>query len=143
MQYKREKDSIGYINYSMLRTNIMDKKYDYVVDSYSKYWYFDKENCNITYDASWSFKFLEEFGDTLQIERKKYMNKIITTDVEKIIIKDANLYNKKIINIARAAMPYSVRLKEFKELIKEEIVEIRVGDYRGMSEVVYKYGDVI
>ncbi|MBC2580532.1 hypothetical protein [Clostridium sp. DJ247] len=138
MQSAAEKDKIAYINYSILRTNIMDRKYMHLVDAFNKYWYFDIQECSTEYDTSWAFDFLEEFEKELEEIRKLYMNKISAPDIDKIKLKETKLYNQYIIDLAKYSMPEAIKLKEYKEIHKEDIVEIRVGEYRGSSELVYK-----
>lgn len=138
MQSQGEKARIGYINYSILRTNIMEKNYEYSIDSFDKYWYFDKVECSTTYDVYWTFKFLEEFGQEIEKKRKQYFNKIIKSDIEKIVNKEISIYDNQIKTIARIAILYAVQSEEYKEISKEDVVEIRIGEYYGISKLIYK-----
>lgn len=137
-QLKGKKESIGYIQYSMLRTNIMEKKYEYVVHAFDTYWYFDEENCSVKYDVKWIFKSLDELEDELEEKRVLYMNKITKADIDKIKLKQLEVYNKILAAIAKYAMAEAVRLKEFEDILLDEVLEVRFGEYRGTSEVIYK-----
>ncbi|WP_411680963.1 hypothetical protein [Clostridium thailandense] len=137
-QLKGEKEGIGYIQYSMLRTNIMEKKYEYVVHAFDTYWYFDEENCSVEYDVKWIFKFLDELEDELEEKRVLYMNKITKADIDKIKLSQLEVYNKILAAVAKYAIPRAIRLKEFEDILLDEVLEVRFGEYRGTSEVIYK-----
>ncbi len=138
MQEENKKEKIGYITYSMLRTEILEKNYIYTIEAFNGFWFFDKKECEAKYDVSWAFKFLDELWTELEQQRKVYMNLILAADVEKIILKEAENYNQYIVTLARYAAEKIKDLKEFESVEKEEELEIRVGEYMDFSEVVYK-----
>ena len=73
----------------------------------------------------------------LKEKRKYYLNTILEPDVEIMALKTVDLYNKSIVKLARDIMPEAIKVKEYQEIEKEESVEIRVGEYKSISEVVY------
>ncbi len=138
IQSRNEKGKIGYITYSMMRTAIAEKKYSYLVEAFDKEWFLDLDPCNSTYDAGWAFGFLDELRLELEEKRKLYFGTIVTCDVDNMIQAEAAKFNEYIISLARYAMPKAVLLKEYQDIIREEELEIRVGEYRDASESVYK-----
>lgn len=137
MQDKGEKEKIGYITYSMLRTNIIDGKFAYLIEGFDKLWFFDRAECREEYDASWAFVFLKEFEEELIIKSKPYINKITKPDIERFKLKETVFYNNWVVELAKDAMFEAAKLTEFKEILKEDVLEIRVGEYKGHSEIVY------
>jgi hypothetical protein len=132
------KARIGYITYSMRRTYLVDRNYNYVIEAYDKDWFFDPQPCQETYDAGWAFSYLGELEDELNQLRKLYMNKIFQPDVERVTLQAAEQFHAYIVKLAKDAVPpRAVRLPEFKEMNREDSLEIRVGEYKGISEVVY------
>lgn len=138
MQLKKEKGKIGYITYSMLRTAIAERKHTYLLEAFNENWFLDFEECYAQYDASWAFSYLEALRTELEEKRKLYFGTIVTSDIENMIQAEAGKFNEYVISLARYAMPKAVGLKEYQEIDKEEELEVRVGEYRDMSEVVYK-----
>lgn len=138
MQKAGNKSKIGYITFSLLRTNILEKKYVYALDAYSNLWFFDRCECQVEYDVNWAFKFLDDFEEELEEKRKHYINKILKPDVEKIKLKEVDLYNERIVKLARYAISEAVRTQAYLDIDKEEVLEVRVGEYKGFSEVVFK-----
>lgn len=138
MQSIEEKEKIAYITYSMLRTEILEKNYVYRIEAFNSLWFFDKKECEIKYDASWAFKFLNELWTDLEEEKKVYMSLVTSSDIEKIILKEAEKYNQYIIALGRYIGRKLEEVEEFKDIQKEEELEVRVGEYMDVSEVVYK-----
>lgn len=138
MQSKNSKGKIAYITYSMLRTEILQKNYMYLVEAFDKSWFLDDKRCSINYDSTWAFKFLDEFEEALEKKRIEYMNLITSADVEKIKLEEAQNYNYFIKELAKYSLENSKEIEEFEKIDKEEKMQIRVGEYMDVSEVVYK-----
>lgn len=133
-----EKGKIGYITYSMLRTEILEGRHRYLVEATDNRWFLDDHVCEAEYDASWAFRFLDEFERSLEQARKVYMNVITQADLETIKLQEALNYHQYVIRFIRYAMSYAVALPEYTEMEKAEEFEIRVGEYFDRSEIVYK-----
>ncbi|WP_096464352.1 pentapeptide repeat-containing protein [Aneurinibacillus soli] len=138
MQLQSQKDKIGHITYSMLRTEIQEGRYGYLIEASDSSWFFDPIECQDEYDASWAFQFLERLVEYLEEKRRNYMGTITRMDIEKIRNKEAEKYNQYVAILAQYAMPYGIALLEYKDIDKEEEVEVRVGEYMDISEIVYK-----
>ncbi|GLI05959.1 hypothetical protein YDYSG_19890 [Paenibacillus tyrfis] len=137
MQSAGKKAKIGYINYSMRRTYLMERKHEHVVEAFDKDWYFDTYPCRGTYDSEWVFKYLDALEDELEQLGKKYMGKIIKPDIERIKLEAAGAFNRLVVDMASYAMPGAIRLKEYQDMACEPGLEVRVGEHKGISEVVY------
>lgn len=136
MQTKKEKGKIGYISYSMLRSEILEKNYTYLIEAFDEKWFFDYKECHGNYYTNWAFKFLDNLEEELQEARKIYAGYITALDIEKIKLQEGEKYNEYIVKLARYAL-FNRNLDVFKEIEKEEEVEISVGEYRDLSEIVY------
>lgn len=138
LQLEGVKDKIAHIEFSLLRVRILEKRYSYLIDAYSSLYYLDKTECKSEYDVSWAFKYLEDFLEQLEQARKRYMNKILRPDIERIMLNEICHYNDYIVKLARYAMPQSVKLDEYNDLDRKQVVNIYVGDYRADNVIVYK-----
>ncbi len=138
MQARGEKDKIGYITYSAMASNIADRNYIYVIDAYNVEWFFDEVECRDSYDVSWAFRFLDEFEAELEPQRKLYMDKITKADMEQFRLEGFGIYNAVIKDFIRYAMPYAVKIEEYKQIEKADVFEVRAGPYKGASELMYK-----
>ncbi|WP_036712667.1 hypothetical protein [Paenibacillus ehimensis] len=137
MQSAGQKEKIGYINYSMRRTYLLERKHEHVVEAFDKDWYFDTYPCRGTYDSGWAFKYLDALEDELEQLGKKYMGNIIKPDIERIKLEAAGAFNRLAVDLASYAMPEAIRLKEYQDMARESGLEVRVGEHKGISEVVY------
>ncbi len=138
MQSAGQKAKIAYINYSMRRTYLLERRHEHVVEAFDKDWYFDTYPCRGTYDSGWAFKYLDALEDELEQLGKKYMGKINKPDIERIKLEAAAVFNQSIVVLVKQAMADAIRLKEFDEIAREPDLEVRVGEHKGISEVVYK-----
>lgn len=138
MQERKDKEPIGYITYSLLRTNLIRRNYEYVVGAFNDEWFYDTQECNSVYNVSWAYQFLEQFETELEEKRKLYLDKIVKPELEKLKLCEATEYHEIITELARVAMSEAVRLDEFHQIEKAEVFEVRVDDYKQISEVIYK-----
>lgn len=137
------KARIGYITYSMRRTYLVDRNYNYIIEAYDKSWFFDPGPCQGVYDAGWAFSFWGELVDELSQLRKPYMNKVIQPDVERFALQAAEEFHQYILQLAKDAIGQAVQTPEFKVLGYEDDLEVRIGEYKGISKVVYSAADGI
>lgn len=138
MQDKGEKGEIGYITYSLLRTNIMEGKLVYLIEAFNRIWFFDRIECQEEYDVRWAYQFLDEFEAELIEKSKPYLNKIGMPDIERVKLKEIALYNNVVIELAKEAILNASEIKEFSDILKEDVIEIRIGEYKRPSEVIYR-----
>lgn len=133
------KGKIAYINYSLLRTNIIEGTYSYLVQGLNRFSIFDRVECQEEYDVRWTFQFLDELEKELLEKSKLYINKVFKPDVERFIRKEFLSCNNYIVKLAEYAMPRAVELEEFREILKEDVLKVRVGEYKGYYKDVYIY----
>ncbi len=138
LQLDGSKNKIAHIEFSLLRIRILKKRYSYLIDAFSGLYYLDKTDCTSEYDVTWAFKYLEEFLEELEQSRKLYMNKILRPDLERIMLNEISHYNEYIVKLARHALPHAVKLDEYNDLDRKQVVNIYVGDYRASNALVYK-----
>jgi hypothetical protein len=141
MQLSGDIGNVRYINYAMLRTSILIHKPQYRIDVYNKDWYYDssQKECLGEYDGGRVFDYLEQIQLELEaLRRENYFHQISIVDIERIKIREAHIFNQLMINMARYALYQRGPGHEFVELAKEEVVEVRMGEYYDVSEVIYK-----
>ncbi|OBY77594.1 hypothetical protein BBG47_21050 [Paenibacillus sp. KS1] len=129
---------IGYITYSMLRTELLYDRWMCLVEAANKRWFLDTSRYEEGYDAAWIFSFWGELHTDLEQERRKYMGLINPADVELIALEQAAEFYRYLIRLATHAMPQAVQLTEYRDMDKEDDLEVRVGEYLDVSELVYK-----
>jgi uncharacterized protein YjbI with pentapeptide repeats len=140
MQSKGDINRVGFIQYSMLRSSILERKPRYLINVYHKDWYFDpaQKECREDYYCGRIFRFLDQLEQELEEPRKRYLDQITPVDLEQVKLREADQFNQCIVHLAEYALNQGETVPEFTEIAKEEEIEVRVGEYYDTSEVVYK-----
>ena len=138
MQQASEKGELGYISFSMLRTDILAKDYRLRIDAYDERWYQDRVECVGLYDVSDLCVFLDEFSTMLVEERKKYVYKVSPADVAQIVLKESDRYRNAIMELVRLALVQAVKSPVYKEILRAEHFAITFGEFQDASAIVHK-----
>ncbi|MDH2333576.1 pentapeptide repeat-containing protein [Paenibacillus polymyxa] len=140
MQRKGTKQALGYISYSMLRTELANGRATYLVEAMDKRWFMDRHTCRDTYDAEWAFCYLDEWETELSKHAKKYGGRIGLDDIQRMKLHVAVHVHQYIIALARFSTTeaWLDEIQLAHEIQLEDVFELRVGDYWDQSEVVFK-----
>lgn len=128
---------IGYIHYSLLRTQVLEQSYLYMMEAYSAAWYTDDSEIRCTYDASWAYAPLGQMVIELEQARKKYMGSIHPADVEHLVLELVPYFHQYVKALLHLALPAAIELPEYRGMDKANRLMIRTGEYRDYSESVY------
>lgn len=131
------KGAIGYITFSMRRTYLLRHQYDYVVQAFDRNWFFDSKPCEDRYDAGWVWTCWRELGEQLESRRKLYMDRLLQPEVEQVHWACIPDFHEYVVRLGSECIGQAVKLPEFAELELEEGLEIRIGEYKGISKVIY------
>lgn len=142
-QDEENKMYISFINYSILRTEILNDKCRCLISAYDSNYYLDEKPVEAYYDASWLFKHINSFYDkTLNIS-KKFVGKISRVDMLKLKFDVLEIYKTYLIAALRNAFENIEDLAEFKEMKKNERFSIQVGEYIDFVESVFLLDEAI
>ena len=133
-----EKGKIGYLTYAMLRTDLIEGRARYLAEATDESWFMDASVHRSYYDATWAFAHLNGWVAEMKVHAHNYGGQITSLDVEQEMLREAENIHSYVVALIRYAMPYVAQSEEFRMLDKEDIFEVRVGEYLDMSEVVYK-----
>jgi len=139
MQTQGRKDKIAYIHCSFLYTSLLEGTNQYRLEAFDHTWYLDKKECVVYYDASWAYSFLHELGRWMNIERKKYVGRITSYDIELIKRMESFKYGLFVESLARSAIKQAVASPEFAAIAKEDFLHIAIGEYKDQSQEIYRY----
>ena len=137
-QLAGRKGAISYITYSFLRTEIVaGRAYD-LVEAADHRWFLDSDPIRLEYDAGWAFGVLDQMMERLEQAARFYMGKIASSELQRIRMRECEAVHRYVAALIRAAMPEAVKTAEYMELQREDIFEIRAGEYCDTSECVYR-----
>jgi uncharacterized protein YjbI with pentapeptide repeats len=139
MQIEGKKEKIAYITFSFGIDNLLHKSHEYMVHAYGSEWFYeDSEECKVMHDLNWLYEFMEDTYNQLVEISKKYIGNITSADLKEVrksgVISCDVLFRK----FAKKAIEKAVEIDEFKEIEKDEVLEIRNGEYKGYNEIIYK-----
>jgi hypothetical protein len=138
IQEENLKKEIKYIYISYLRTSIMENSGIYRIDLYDDRWFLDKEECSVNIDFSCIYEALFNHEKELQEKRKAYNRAITEMDIEKIKLKEANKYHEIGIKFLEVVIGDLVECQEYKEMKKDEEINIFAGEFRDETIIIYE-----
>ncbi|MBD8032014.1 pentapeptide repeat-containing protein [Solibacillus merdavium] len=136
-QVAQQKGPLAHITFSLLRTALLEKKYIYLVEGTDEEWFFDIQPILTAYDATWAFRFFEQFIDELTTYSKTFAGAITQADIESIKLQEVTHFHQYVISLARYALADIIQCSEYMSLSREPQLEIRIGEYLDVNEVVY------
>lgn len=137
-QQAKDKEAIGYITYSLLRTGLTDGHPAYLAEAFDERWFFDRQPVQEEYDPQWAFQSLEGLESRWEPDARKYAGKIPRPLLERLRLEEAIHFHSYVSELIRYAMPQAVLLPEYQALARTSVFEVRVGEYMDHSITVYK-----
>lgn len=137
-QVETEKGPIGHITFSLLRTELLEGKAIYVVEGTNEDWFLDLKPIITFYDASWLFRFLIEEIEELRQRSRTFIGAISEAELDSILLKEAGYYHQYFVSLARYALADVDTFFEYANLERNQTVDIRIGEYLDISELVFK-----
>lgn len=137
--------AISYMEYSLLYTNFINRKYIAEVLVYGDRRYLDKKQRIIgEYDISFLFIYFDELWNELLSTRKRYLGKVTASEIKSIMLKSLPFFYSYLVSIARFAIKDCINKKPFVDINKNDLFRVKVGDYMANAEIIYsesKYKD--
>jgi len=138
MQNDSSLPAISYMEYTMLYTNFIKRRYLAEIWIYDDKSYLDKNQCFIgSYDISFLFIYFDELWDKLISMRKRYVGKVTAREVKAYMIQALPDFYSYLINIARFAIIECIEGSPFADIKKTGQFMVNVGDYMAKTETVY------
>ncbi|MEK4114933.1 pentapeptide repeat-containing protein [Paenibacillus sp. FSL W8-0919] len=134
-------EPVAYITYSLLRTELAAKRPLYRVEAAGSGWFMQSALYEDCYDAGWAFRYLDRYEQALLEASGPYSGRIGRSEIALYRQREAVYAHAYVMAVARLAMKDAALTPAFRALTSAEQLEVRVGEYRDFSEVVYKRDD--
>ena len=138
MQEQGAKNAIGFIHFSVLRTNILARRHKIRLDAYGENWHLDRTECSGEYDVHEFYSFLDEFTDALEASWKASKGKIKLGDVQRALYNESNMYLLFLAEFIRAGLKIASEEPWFQAVKRHEVFVICVGEYQDKFDIIYK-----
>jgi uncharacterized protein YjbI with pentapeptide repeats len=139
MQDEGKKGKIAYITYCFTIDNLQKESRYYEVQAFGTEWFLEEgEECKISYNVGWIYDFLDStYGKLLEIS-KKYIGKINGADMDQVWKRGIVFCDVRLLSFGKKAIKEAIKIEEFKAIDKEEVLEIRLGQKKGYTEIIHK-----
>ena len=136
LQEKGKKNAIGFINFSVLRTNILARRHIIRLDAYDENWYADRVECSGEYDVLEIYIWLEKFADSLEATAKSYSQSILG-DIQRAVFEESNNYLLIVAELVRMGLKKAAKMKWFQQIKRNELFVICIGGFQDKSDILY------
>lgn len=130
------KQDIVHLQFSLLRIDLISRKYTILLGAYDVEWYMDDAPVEVTFQIDFLFESLNALWDKALQESKKYIGKVNAYDVNHLVMEEILQANKLIAHAVRFILKEVEALEAFKEIPKAPYWVIRWGEYRDQSEII-------
>ena len=129
---------ISYLDYTMLYTNFINRRYTADIFAYGEKGYLDKNQRFIgEYDISFLFVYFDQLWNDLINQKRRYVGKVKSKEVTQFMLETLPDFYSYLANIARFAIAECADKSPLAEIEKNETFMINVGDYMAKTETVY------
>ncbi|MFX3634518.1 MAG: pentapeptide repeat-containing protein [Candidatus Pristimantibacillus sp.] len=132
-----------YIHISLMRTSLIEGNPVYMLEANDRDSDGKLQLTPFRYDAGWIYGFADAWDKACEEKRKRYMNRIDRHSFEVWMKEQLYPFHVYMVHAVRYAMDTISRLASFKDIDKEILFDIRVGEYRDhdVSESVYRINE--
>lgn len=130
---------ISYLEYTLLYTNLLQKKEAAEVRVYNHNWYFDSGQHIVgNFDFSCLFIKYQELWTELFSARKRFAGIVASHEVKSFLLSCARSFYRYVIAVCRFSILSCVESEPFLSIYKSDEFEINVGEYMAYTETIYK-----
>lgn len=138
MQHDGALSAVSYLEYTMLYTNFVKRRYIAEARVYGVERYFDKKQLTVgEYDISFFFIYFDRLWDELLAARKRFVGQVTAQEVTAFMLEALPDFYSYLINIARFAIAEHTYEKPFTDISKNDVFMVSIGDYMAKSEPVF------
>ena len=139
MQKAGRLGEISYLEYTLLYTNMLQKKETAEVRVYDNNWYFgDKQQIVNEFDFSVLFTKYHELSSELMAYRKRFAGEASSQEVQSFLFSCIRPFYCYIISIFRYSILPCINKEPFLSIQRTDKFEINIGEYMGYTEAIYK-----
>jgi hypothetical protein len=138
MQSDGSLGALSYVEYTMLYTNFINRRYAAEVCVYNEKSYLDKNRRIVgELDISFLFVHFDALWEELLSARKRFVALVTVREISEFMIDALPSFYSYLANIARFAMPVYEYGKFVRDIAKGDEFMVSVGDYMARTEPVY------
>ena len=139
MQAEQSLSALSYLEYTMLYTNFIDRRYISEVWVYGQESYLDRNQRAVCeYDVSFLFVYFDELWGELTALQRQYSGRISAQDITAYMLRALPDFYSYLADIARLALAECIAGEPFISIAKNNIFMINTGDYMAGVQTVFE-----
>lgn len=139
LQQKKKLGKLSYLEYTLLRTNLIRHQTLAEVRVYDDHWYFDAGQLAVAdFDCSFFLHKYQELWDELMSARKRFPGTGPAQETTAFLLSCASQFYKYIVSALRFSILPCTDKEPFLSIQRAEEFEINAGEYMAYTEAVYK-----
>lgn len=138
MQQTGEKGRIAYLQFSLLRTNILLNKHELRLDAYDESWYLDNVECSGIYEVNEILSPLSEFADMVEALRKESAATMTLGETQSRVFEESQKYLIFLAELIRLGMEKVICTEGYQMIIKAPVFVVCVGGLLDRVDILYK-----
>ncbi|CAI6065105.1 hypothetical protein PAECIP112173_01948 [Paenibacillus sp. JJ-100] len=132
------KGKIAYIQYSMLRTEVLNGAMNVLVEACDSSWLLDRSPVRTYYSAQWAYDCVERMIERLKQTLPSYQGAVTAVELEHVRLQQVALVNRYLVYFIRRCGYLLEDLELHLHMQLEQNFEIRLGEYLDASECVFR-----
>jgi uncharacterized protein YjbI with pentapeptide repeats len=138
VQEVRTKEKIAYIQYSILRTEVLGGAMNVLVEACDSSWLLDRRPVRAFYSAQWAYECVERMIERLKQTLASYQGAVTAVELEGIRLQQVPLVNRYLVYFIRRCGYLLEDMELHLQMKLEHNFEVRVGEYLDASECVFR-----
>lgn len=137
-QERGEKGNVAYIQYSMLRTELVGGAMNILVEACDDSWLLDRSPIRAFYSANWAYECIGRMLDGLREAIPNYQGSVPLVELDRIMLREAGLVNRYLVQFIRRSCRALENFQLDSLMHLDQVFEVRVGEYLDASECVFR-----
>lgn len=137
MQQSGKKAAIAYLQFSLLRTNILLGRHELRLDAYDENWYLDSVECCSSYKVEDVLSPLAEFADVVEALREK-SSAMTLRETQSRIFEESQKYLIFLAELIRLGMKKAVQTEGYRRIGKAPVFVVCIGGLLDRVDILYK-----
>lgn len=138
MQQTGKKGAVAYLQFSLLRTNILLNRHELRLDAYDETWYLDMVECSGSFEAEEVLSPLTEFAAMVDSMRKESPMSITLRETQSRIFEESQKYLIFLAELIRLGMQKVVQTEGYQKIVKAPVFVVCIGGLLDQVDVLYK-----
>lgn len=138
MQQGGKKGAVAYLQFSMLRTNILRNRHELRLDAYDDTWYMDMAECSGSFKVDEVLSPLTKFSAMVEALWKEASTSMTLRETQSRIFEESQKYLIFLAELIRLGMQKAVETEGYRKFAKAPVFVVCIGGLLDRVDILYK-----